>query len=204
MTIEIQSMTAVSIDGTQGGCVVDVFANFPDHRAPLQDALMAFEQSLRDEIATLKTSLKAAQDAAADAEAKAAEDVAKAQQEAQAAIQTAQNEAKVAIERAGQAILTAQQEAEKAINEGRNAADAVIAKVTGEANQQIAAAQEESQKAKSDCAFAQKLQQLHWQQAQLMMGTDAEAAVAVLKEIKRMELVAQTAALEAQKSQLGA
>lgn len=202
--IEVQNMTAVLIDGVSAGCVADAFANNREQSAAIQDALMAFEQGLREQINTLQTDLKTAQDAVVAAEAKAAEDVAKAQQDAATAISAAQADAAKVIEQAQAAVVTAQDNAAATINEIRTKAAAEVNSVVIEANQKIAAANDETKKANANCLFAQQLQQLHWKQSQMLMENYSEAAVAVLKEIQKMEDVEATARLEARKAALAA
>lgn len=187
----VNSAKEVMIDGTAVGNVADAFLNFRDAAGAIYDGLIAYEQGLRDQIASLKTNLADAQTASAEAEAA----VQKAAGDAETAIATAKSEAATEIQ-------AAEAKAAATVETARAALQGQLDEKFAEANAAIAAAQTDAQKANSDCAFAQKLQQLHWQQTQFLMASQTESAVAVYREIQKMELIEDAGRLAARKAAL--
>jgi hypothetical protein len=208
MTIEVTSMTAVAIDGTAAGCVVDAFANFPDQRAAIQDALMLFEQGLRQQIATLQTEKQTAIEAAEKATVDAAAAVQKAASDAADMVTQGQQAAAATIEQSRATMQASVDDkiatADAAVEQMRASAQSQVDELTATANATVTAAHADRDKAIAERDFANNLQQLHWQQVQYLMASKTESAVAVLKEIQKLELVDETARLEARRTALGA
>ena len=186
MEVIVKSANEVLIDGTPVGNVADAFLNFRAAAGAIYDGLIAYERGLRDQIAGLQGDLKTA-----------LEEAEKAKIDAETAVQKAAGDAATAIE-------TAKSEAGAAVETARAAMQSQVDQKFAEAGAAVAAAQADAQKANADRTFAQQLQQLHWQQVQALMSNQTEAAVAVLKEIQKMEVIDETARLDARRAALGA
>ena len=169
MDIQIETLARVIIDGKPVGCIADAFANYPDQASEIYDAAAGWESALLQEL------------------------------------QTARDAVAAAGERADKLVaeLTAAAEADKlaALEAVRRDAQAIVDRFTGE-NAQLSAAcqslEESCRKSATEAQYQTDLQKHHWDLSQRLMRNESEAAVATLREIRRLEIAKLRARVDAE------
>jgi chromosome segregation ATPase len=174
-SVEVTSLQSVAIDGVSVGCVVDAINNYRDRSAEIHDALIAWGDS---NAAAIRT---ACQGEAAEAAKQVAATVDDERQTLTAQLAAAQD----VVERL------------KAFGEQTQAAAANWSsryQEAADANQKLSA------KLGEQDAQIKALKNL----VMTLMGGTSEAAVAAMQEWHRIDLVGQSAAIEARKAALTA